>query len=77
VPVSDRAWWRAVVDEPDPAIAIGPSLCWDVDTMTDTMTDTMWMLQPAAYLRLVRDAGRSGGRYHAWLADLLTRLFLE
>jgi AcrR family transcriptional regulator len=43
----------------------------------DTMTDTLWMLQPAAYLRLVRDAGWPLERYEAWLADLLTRLFLE
>ena len=42
----------------------------------DTMTDTLWMLQPAAYLRLVRDAGWSPERYEDWLADLLTRLFL-
>ena len=43
----------------------------------DTMTDTLWMLQPAAYLRLVHDGGWSPERYEAWLADLLTRLFLE
>jgi AcrR family transcriptional regulator len=43
----------------------------------DTMTDTLWTLQPAAYLRLVADAGWSAERYEAWLADLLTRLFLE
>jgi AcrR family transcriptional regulator len=43
----------------------------------DTMTDTLWMLQPAAYLRLVRDAGWQPERYEAWLADLLTRLFLD
>jgi AcrR family transcriptional regulator len=43
----------------------------------DTMTDTLWMLQPSAYLRLVSDAGWSVERYEAWLADVLTRLFLE
>jgi AcrR family transcriptional regulator len=43
----------------------------------DTMTDTLWMLQPAAYLRLVADAGWPAERYEGWLADLLTRLFLE
>ena len=43
----------------------------------DTMTDTLWMLQPSAYLRLVRDAGWPPERYEAWLADLLTRLFLQ
>lgn len=43
----------------------------------DTMTDTLWMLQPAAYLRLVADAGWTPERYEAWLADLLTRLFLR
>ena len=43
----------------------------------DTMTDTLWMLQPAAYLRLVADAGWTAKRYEAWLADLLTRLFLD
>ena len=43
----------------------------------DTMTDTLWMLQPAAYLRLVRDAGWPPERYESWLADLLTRLFLQ
>jgi AcrR family transcriptional regulator len=42
-----------------------------------TMTDTLWMLQPAAYLRLVVDAGWSPKRYEAWLADLLSRLFLD
>jgi AcrR family transcriptional regulator len=42
----------------------------------DTMTDTLWMLQPAAYLRLVCDAGWPVERYEAWLADLLSRLFL-
>jgi AcrR family transcriptional regulator len=42
----------------------------------DTMGATLWMLQPAAYLRLVADAGWSLDRYEAWLADLLTRLFL-
>jgi hypothetical protein len=40
------------------------------------MGATLWMLQPAAYLRLVADAGWSLDRYEAWLADLLTRLFL-
>jgi AcrR family transcriptional regulator len=43
----------------------------------DTMTDTLWMLQPAAYLRLVADAGWPAERYEGWLADLLTRLFLD
>ena len=43
----------------------------------DTMTDTLWMLQPAAYLRLVADAGWSAQRYEEWLADLLSRLFLD
>jgi AcrR family transcriptional regulator len=43
----------------------------------DTMTDTLWTLQPSAYLRLVADAGWTLERYEAWLADLLTRLFLE
>ena len=43
----------------------------------DTLTDTLWMLQPSAYLRLVVDAGWSPERYEAWLADVVTRLFLE
>lgn len=43
----------------------------------DTMTDTLWMLQPSAYLRLVPDGGWTLKRYEAWLADLLTRLFLD
>ena len=43
----------------------------------ETMTDTLWALQPAAYLRLVADAGWTPERYEAWLADLLTRLFLK
>ena len=43
----------------------------------DTMTDTLWMLQPAAYLRLVTDAGWTPDRYETWLADLLTRFFLR
>lgn len=43
----------------------------------DDITDTLWMLQPAAYLRLVHDAGWPPDRYETWLADLLTRLFLE
>jgi hypothetical protein len=43
----------------------------------DTVTDTLWMLQPAAYLRLVVDAGWTPQRYEAWLADLLTRLLLD
>ena len=43
----------------------------------DTLTDTLWMLQPAAYLRLVVDAGWTIERYEPWLADLLTRLVLE
>lgn len=43
----------------------------------DTLTDTLWMLQPAAYLRLVVDASWTSERYESWLADLLTRLVLE
>ncbi len=43
----------------------------------DTLTDTLWMLQPAAYLRLVADAGWTVERYETWLADLLARLVLE
>lgn len=43
----------------------------------DTLTDTLWMLQPAAYLRLVADAGWTSERYETWLADLITRLVLE
>jgi AcrR family transcriptional regulator len=43
----------------------------------DTLTDTLWMLQPAAYLRLVADAGWTEDRYESWLADLITRLVLE
>jgi AcrR family transcriptional regulator len=43
----------------------------------DTLTDTLWMLQPAAYLRLVADAGWTEDRYERWLADLITRLVLE
>jgi AcrR family transcriptional regulator len=43
----------------------------------DTLTDTLWMLQPAAYLRLVADAGWTDERYELWLTDLLTRLVLE
>ncbi len=43
----------------------------------DTLTDTLWMLQPAAYLRLVADAGWTAERYETWLADLITRLVLE
>lgn len=43
----------------------------------DTVTDTLWMLQPAAYLRLVTDAGWNEERYETWLADLITRLVLE
>lgn len=43
----------------------------------DTLTDTLWMLQPAAYLRLVVDAGWTEERYESWLADLITRLVLE
>jgi Transcriptional regulator len=42
-----------------------------------TVTDTLWALQPAAYLRLVEDAGWSADRFQSWLADLLQRLFLE
>jgi len=49
------------------------ALRWDVDTLTDTL----WMLQPSAYLRLVVDGGWPPERYEAWLADLLTRLFLD
>ena len=49
------------------------ALRWDVDTLTDTL----WMLQPSAYLRLVVDGGWSPERYEAWLADVLTRLFLQ
>jgi AcrR family transcriptional regulator len=43
----------------------------------DTLTDTLWMLQPAAYLRLVTDAGWTEERYESWLADLITRFVLE
>ena len=43
----------------------------------DTLTDTLWMLQPAAYLRLVADAGWTEERYESWLADLITRLVLQ
>jgi AcrR family transcriptional regulator len=43
----------------------------------DTLTDTLWMLQPAAYLRLVVDADWTIERYETWLADLITRLVLE
>lgn len=43
----------------------------------DTLTDTLWMLQPAAFLRLVVDAGWTTERYERWLADLLTRFVLE
>src|SRR5579859_985845 len=43
----------------------------------NTMTDTMWMLAPAAYLRLVHDAGWPVEQFQAWLADLLQRMFLE
>ena len=43
----------------------------------DTLTDTLWMLQPAAYQRLVADAGWTEERYESWLADLITRLVLE
>ena len=50
-----------------------PGLRCDVDTLTDTL----WMLQPAAYLRLVADVGWTDERYEAWLADLLTRLVLK
>lgn len=42
-----------------------------------TAADTMWALQPAAYLRLVEDAGWSAEQYQAWLADLLLRLLLD
>ncbi len=41
------------------------------------ITDTLWTLQPAAYLRLVHDAGWPVEQYQAWLTDLLTRMFLE
>lgn len=50
-----------------------PSVRCDVDTLTDTL----WMLQPAAYLRLVADAGWTAERFETWLADLITRLVLE
>jgi AcrR family transcriptional regulator len=43
----------------------------------DMITDTLWTLQPAAYLRLVHDAGWPVEQYEAWLTDLLTRMFLE
>ena len=43
----------------------------------DVITDTLWTLQPAAYLRLVHDAGWRIEQYEAWLTDLLTRMFLE
>jgi AcrR family transcriptional regulator len=43
----------------------------------NTMTDTMWMLSPAAYLRLVHDAGWPVEQFQAWLADLLQRMLLE
>jgi len=43
----------------------------------DMITDTLWTLQPAAYLRLVHDAGWRIEQYQAWLTDLLTRVFLE
>jgi AcrR family transcriptional regulator len=42
-----------------------------------TMTDTLWTLASDSYLRLVRDSGWARERYETWLADLLTRLFLE
>jgi hypothetical protein len=32
---------------------------------------------PDAYLRLVQDAGWPIGRYQAWLADVMQRLFLD
>lgn len=43
----------------------------------DTVTDTLWTLQPAAYLRLVHEAGWPPERFEAWLADLLQRLLLD
>ena len=43
----------------------------------DAMTETMWMLSPAAYLRLVHDAGWPVEQFQTWLADLLQRMFLE
>lgn len=43
----------------------------------NTITDTMWMLTPAAYLRLVHDAGWPVERFEAWLADILQRMLLE
>lgn len=49
----------------------------DVRCDVDTLTDTLWMLQPAAYLRLVADAGWTAERYETWLADLIARLVLE
>ena len=42
-----------------------------------TITDAMWMLSPAAYLRLVHDAGWPVERFEAWLADLLQRMLLD
>ena len=43
----------------------------------NTITDTMWMLAPAAYLRLVHDAGWPVEQFQAWLTDLLQRMFLK
>jgi AcrR family transcriptional regulator len=43
----------------------------------ETLTDTLWMLQPAAYLRLVIDAGWPVERYETWLAALINRLVLD
>jgi len=129
VPVAERDWWRAALEEPDAsasirllartmtriaqrlaliaraletAASIDPDAAevWEryqqqrrtglrefAETLltkqssvrcdVDTMTDTLWMLQPAAYLRLVADRGWTPKRYEAWLADLLTRLFLD
>lgn len=44
---------------------------------TATAADTMWTLQPAAYLRLVEDAGWTVDRYQRWLTDVLLRLLLD
>jgi hypothetical protein len=41
-----------------------------------TVAGTLWALTPDAYLRLVHEAGWPIEKFHAWLADLLQRLFL-
>jgi hypothetical protein len=41
------------------------------------VTDTLWMINPDAYLRLVRDAEWPVDRFQSWLADLMERLFLD